>query len=103
MSPVVHNSLGHIGFGIILMLVFGALAFAVTRSVTRSAWIAWAMQCAYWLGRERRDYENSAPVHPSDWWLGWNLLQWDNADLWSPIVVNAAFPLALSYLLRNRA
>lgn len=94
------NALGHIGFGLIVMAVAGALAFAATRSPVASAWIAWAVQSAYWLGRERRDEEIHVGLNPfTEWWKDWNVLEWSTdgkRDLFWPVAVNALIPIIIS-------
>lgn len=93
----VKNALGHIGMGLLLMALFGLVAFAITRNVALSAWIGWAMQSAYWLGRERRDHEILHPevAHGFAALRGWNLLNWSfdgRRDLLAPVLALA--PLA---------
>jgi hypothetical protein len=97
------NALGHVGFGLILMAIFGALALAATRNPVASAWIAWAMQCAYWLGRERRDEEILTAINPhTEWWKRWNILSWGldgQRDLIWPVLVNVLVPIVVALCL----
>lgn len=99
MSPKATNALGHIGFGVIILALVGAASLALTRDLHLSAWIAWAVQSAYWLGRERRDEEIHAGVNPfTQWWTHWNVIEWTadgKRDLLFPVVVNALVPLGL--------
>lgn len=95
------NAFGHIGMGLLLMLVFGLAAFAVTRHPAASVWIAWAMQCAYWLGREVRDHQIHEAARGNDITYGLRSLlafliwRWNadgRKDLLAPVLANALVP-----------
>jgi hypothetical protein len=96
------NALGHIGFGLLLVLPAAIVAYAFTHSLTTAAWIGWAVQSAYWLGRERRDHEIKAGLNPvTQWYQGWNPFAWSadgQRDLFWPVAVNALLPALVTLI-----
>lgn len=86
------DGLGHTLLGLALMLPFIAVGYV---------WTGFAFQCAWWLSRERRDYEIAARIDPHlEWYLGWNIFKWSQRDLWCPVVANAAVAWAVYWAVR---
>lgn len=99
------NNVGHILEGALLMTLFSIPVFAATGSVLATSWISWAMQCAYYLGRERRDHENKVwrerAINLTWGWgalRGWDIWNWSadgKRDLLAPMLGNLPGPVLL--------
>ena len=65
----------HAGFGFAITLIFGFLAQSFAAGIPPVVWVG-LMVGAYFLGRERRDYEIAHNVPAKDWMKGWNFMGW---------------------------
>ena len=82
------DGLGHTLFGLALMAPFVFFGYV---------WTGYAFQCAWWLSRERRDYERAAKIDPhTEWYRGWNVFKWSQRDLWCPVIVNGLVAILMA-------
>lgn len=105
------NAFGHIGMGLLLMLIFGiAVNGALYLSTGHQLdwvpilWLTWAMQVAYWLGREMRDHEidwerrtGESITYGVKSLTAFYLWRWKAdglKDLFAPAIVNSTLPIA---------
>lgn len=82
MSPDLRNGLQHLVVG---LLIQAAVTWAAGSPVA-----GFAANAAFWIGRERRDYEVRRVIPVRQWWRGWEFWRWSPEDLWPPIVAGAA-------------
>lgn len=109
------NALGHIGEGLLVMLFFGlAVQAGVYLTVgTQLSWVAilwttWAMQTAYWLGREKRDHEidwerrtGEGITYGLKSLTAFYIWRWKPdglKDFFAPMLVNALLPIASHFV-----
>jgi hypothetical protein len=81
----VRNAVQHTVAGLLLQI-------AVTAVAGPAAGLA--ANVAFWIGRERRDYELRAGIPVRQWWRGWEIWRWTPEDLWPPIAAGVAVYLA---------
>lgn len=82
---------------IILGLVFIGLLHLCSLTLLES----WALQCAYWYGREVRDVEiHKLLVLPQEFYKAFFMWTWSKdslLDLWLPVIVNYILIQGIQY------
>lgn len=81
-------------------LLLGLAFIIILTLITGNLILAWALQCAFWFGREIRDTEIQLAIKlPEQFYEAYNMLNWKQdtlLDFWIPVIGNGLIVLGVN-------